>query len=55
MAKYVVSSTSFETKKEAVDQLKKWFDGDTLDPEAMVYEVKKSFEPVIKIRLKEEK
>ena len=55
MVKYVISSSSFETKKEAVDQLMEWFDVDTLDPEAMVYEIKKSFKPIMKIRLKDEK
>jgi len=55
MTKYVISSASFETKKKAVKQLEEWFENDTLDLEAMVYEVKKSFEPVIKISLKEEK
>lgn len=53
MAKYVISSNVFDTKKEAIEQLEEYLDFGTLDENAKVYEIKKTFK--VKLELEEEK
>ena len=53
--KFVISSSEFKTKKEAVKQLKKWHDNDDLCPNAKVYSVKEEYKPVFKIELEKVK
>jgi len=49
MKKYVISSTTFSTLKEAEEQLNEWNDNDTLDKMAIVYKVKAEYSPVLKL------
>ena len=53
--KYVISSARFATKKQAIKQLEEWNEEERLDENARVYKVSKSFKPISKIELKEEK
>lgn len=47
MKKYVISSTEFESKDEAMAQIAEWAEGGTLDSKARVYEVKRKYQPVL--------
>ena len=49
--KYVISSSEFKSKKEALERIQDWDVLGTLDPNARVYSVKDIFEPVVKIEL----
>ncbi len=55
MSVYVISSAKFTSKKKALEQIKEWDELDNLDEGARVYLVKKTFKPVRKIQLVEEK
>ena len=46
---YAVSSTTFESLREAEEQLENWAEQGTLDKNAKVYEVKTAFVPKIKL------
>ena len=46
---YCVSSTTFDSLKEAEQQLQDWFDEGKLDEDATVYEVSKEYWPNIKL------
>ena len=52
---YVISSSEFDTKKEAVAQMEKWLKMDKLCPKAKVYKVEKTYKPILEIKLKEVK
>jgi len=47
--KYVISSSVFDSKDEALEQLQAWLDRDNLDEDAKVYEVKKVYKPVLEL------
>lgn len=47
--KYVISSTSFTSKKRAVEQIKEWINADTLDKKTRVYEVGKEYQPLSRV------
>lgn len=47
MKKFVISSTAYESKDEALAQLTEWSENGTLDSKARVYEVKRKYQPVL--------
>jgi len=53
--KYVISSAEFRSKKKALEQIIEWEADGTLDPNAKVYLIKKTFEPVTIVEIKLEK
>ena len=53
--KYVISSAKFTSKKKALEQIREWTERGSLDKEARVYGVKKTFKPVRKTQLEEVK
>lgn len=50
---YVISSTEFDTKREAIEQLEEWGEAGDLDNDARVYKVSKSYMPIVEIDLVE--
>lgn len=52
MKKYVISSTEFESKDEAMAQIAEWAEDGTLDSRARVYEVKRTYQPAFSIDVK---
>lgn len=50
--KFVISSTEFDTKDEAIAQIAEWDEDGTLDSRARVYEVKRTYQPAFSIDVK---
>ena len=45
--KFVISSKGFYSLNKAKEKIMEYYSNDKLDPDAMIYEVQKTFKPVI--------